>query len=183
VSIHPVIVRPATAADAAALAAIYGHDALHGTGTFEEQPPSPEEMAARLRAVQERGLPWVAAEVDGQVLAYAYAAPYRLRSAYRYTAEDSVYVAPQAQGRGLGRATLQAVIEECQALGLRRLVAVIGDSGNAGSLALHRALGFQPAGVLPAVGFKHGRWLDVVLMHRALNAGETDAPTHGGLLL
>jgi phosphinothricin acetyltransferase len=166
-----MIVRPARPQDAPALAAIYAHDVLYGTGTFEEEPPGAEEMAARLTAVQDRGLPWVAAEVEGRVLAYAYAAPYRLRSAYRYTAEDSVYVAPEAKGRGLGRAVLQAVVVECEALGLRRLIGVIGDSANAASIGLHRALGFEPAGRLPAVGFKHGRWLDVVLMQRPLNGG------------
>jgi phosphinothricin acetyltransferase len=171
-----MIVRAARDSDAAALAAIYGHDCLHGFGTFEEEAPSPEAMATRLRAVRERGMPWVVAEELGAVLAFAYAGPYRLRSAYRYTAEDSVYVAPQAQGRGLGRAALTAVIAECEALGLRQLVAVIGDSSNQGSIGLHRSLGFQPAGLLPAVGFKHGRWLDVVLMQRALDAGSDSPP-------
>ena len=166
-----MIVRAATPADAAAMARIYGHSAVHGFGTFEEAAPSPEEMAARLKAVQDRGMPWVVAEEAGQVLGFAYAAPYRTRSAYRYTAEDSVYVAPEAQGRGVGRAALQAVIVACETMGLRQLVAVIGDSDNAGSLALHRSLGFEPCGVLPALGFKHERWLDVVLMQKALNGG------------
>ena len=178
-----VIVRPATAADAAALAEIYGHNALHGTGTFEEAAPTPEAMAARLEAVLAQDLPWVVAEAQGRVLGFAYAAPYRLRSAYRYTAEDSVYVAPEAQGRGVGRAALQAVIDACESRGLRQLVAVIGDSGNAGSIGLHRALGFEPAGTLADVGYKHGRWLDVVLMRRALNGGGRSAPGPGGLAL
>jgi phosphinothricin acetyltransferase len=176
-----MIVRPALETDAQALAAIYGHNCLHGTGTFEEEPPSAQEMAARLKAIQDRGMPWLVVEDADAVLAYAYAGPYRLRSAYRYTAEDSVYVAPQAQGRGLGRLALEAVIAQCEALGLRQLVAVIGDSDNAGSVGLHRTLGFQPAGLLPEVGFKHGRWLDVVLMQKALNGGSMHPPGANGL--
>ena len=176
-----MIVRAASPADAAALARIYGHNAVHGFGTFEEVAPSPEEMAARLKAVQDRGMPWMVVEDAGQVLGFAYAAPYRTRSAYRYTAEDSVYVAPEAQGRGVGRAALQAVVAACEALGVRQLVAVIGDSDNAGSLALHRALGFEPCGVLPALGFKHGRWLDVVLMQKALNGGASIPPQGAGI--
>ncbi len=176
-----VIVRDATAADAEAMAAIYGHDAVHGTGTFEEAPPSVTDMAARLAAVQERGMPWVVADDNGRVLAFAYAAPYRTRAAYRYTAEDSVYVAPDAMRRGAGRAVLAEVIARCEALGLRQLVAVIGDSANAGSVGLHAALGFEPAGELPDVGYKHGRWLDVVLMQKALNGGAASAPTGGGI--
>jgi phosphinothricin acetyltransferase len=178
-----MIVRPADVEDAPALAEIYGHDVRQGTGTFEEDPPSAAEMARRLGEVQSRGLPWLVAEVDGAVLAYAYAAPYRLRSAYRYTVEDSVYVSPRARGQGLGRAALQGVIARCEALGLKRLVGVIGDSENAASIGLHRALGFQPAGVLPAVGFKHGRWLDVVLMQRPMNGGEAAPPGADGLNL
>ncbi len=178
-----MIVRDATPADAPALAAIYGYDALHGTGTFEEAAPSAEDMAARLRAVRDKGLPWVVVEEDGRVLGYAYAGPYRTRSAYRYTAEDSVYVAPEARGRGVGRLALEAVIAACEALGLRQMVAVIGDSRNAGSVALHRALGFEPCGALPAVGWKHGRWLDVVMMQKDLNGGATADPSGAGLNL
>jgi phosphinothricin acetyltransferase len=176
-----VIMRPATPDDAPALAAIYAHHVLHGLGTFEETPPTAEQMAERLAAVQARGLPWVVAEVDGAVQAFAYAAPFRLRAAYRYTAEDSVYVAPDAVRRGLGRASLSAVIETCQAQGLRQLVALIGDCANVGSLGLHRALGFAPSGTLPAVGFKHGRWVDVMLMTLPLNGGHDSPPDAAGL--
>ena len=176
-----VIVRPGRSQDAEALAEIYAHHVRHGVGTFEEIAPSATEMAERMAAVQVRGLPWTVVERDGRVKAFAYAAPFRLRAAYRYTAEDSVYVAPDAQRLGCGRAALNAVIEACQAMGLRQLVAVIGDSGNEGSLGVHRALGFEPAGVLPAVGFKHGRWLDVVLMTRALNGGGEGMPLEAGL--
>jgi phosphinothricin acetyltransferase len=178
-----MIVRDATASDASAMADIYGHNAIHGTGTFEEAPPTAPEMAARLDAVRERGMPWVVVEEDGRVLGYAYAGPYRTRSAYRYTAEDSVYVANDAQGRGVGKAALKAVIAACEAMGLRQLVAVIGDADNAGSVALHRSLGFEPCGALSNVGYKHGRWLDVVLMQKALNGGAGSAPDKGGIAL
>jgi phosphinothricin acetyltransferase len=178
-----VIVRPATAADAPALAAIYGHNAVHGTGTFEEAAPEPEEMAARLKAVRDRGLPWVVVEAEGRIVAFAYAGPFRIRPAYRYTAEDSVYVDPKAQGKGYGRAALEAVIAACEAMGLRQLVAVIGDSENAGSLRLHQTLGFEPCGTLPSVGFKHGRWLDVVMMCKPLNGGDARDPDGPGMPL
>jgi phosphinothricin acetyltransferase len=176
-----LIVRPARAEDAPGLAAIYAHHVLNGMGTFEEAPPSPRDMAARLAAVQAHGLPWVVAQADCAVKAYAYAAPFRLRAGYRYTAEDSVYVAPDAQRQGLGRAALGAVIEACEAMGLRQLVAIIGDSANASSIGLHGALGFRPAGVLPTAGFKHGRWVDVVLMSRPLNGGGDSLPDAAGL--
>jgi phosphinothricin acetyltransferase len=178
-----MIVRPATDADAEALAAIYGDAVLHGFGTFEEVPPSPAEMAGRRRAVAERGLPYLVAEQDGRVLGFAYAAPFRPRAAYRYTLEDSVYVAPDAQGMGVGRAALAAVIAACEALGVRQLMAVIGDSGNQGSIGLHRALGFEQTGVGKSVGFKHGRWVDIVHMQKALNGGDTRLPEGPGVKL
>lgn len=177
------IIRPASRADASALAAIYGHHVIHGVGTFEEAPPSAEEMAARMGAVQSRGLPYLVAELDGAVAALAYAGPFRLRAAYRYTVEDSVYVAPGRQGRGLGKAVLGEVLKACEALGLRQVLALIGDSGNAGSVGVHTALGFQPAGVMRGVGFKNGRWLDVVVMQKPLNGGLDGAPTAEGLNL
>lgn len=176
-----MIVRAALLDDAGAVAAIYAHHVLHGAGTFEEVPPSAEEMRARMQAVLDRTLPWFVAEADGRLLAYAYAAPYRLRSAYRYTAEDSVYVAPDAMRRGAGRAVLQAVTDACAAMGLRQLVAVIGDSGNVGSVGLHAALGFDMVGTLPAAGYKLGRWLDVVIMSKALNGGGASEPRGGGI--
>jgi phosphinothricin acetyltransferase len=178
-----MIIRPATAADAEAMAAIYAHHVLHGEATFEETPPTADEMAARLQAVQARGLPWLVAEEGGRILAYAYAGPYHHRSAYRYAAENSVYVAPDALRRGIGRALLQQVIAACEALGLRQLVAVIGDSANAGSVGLHRSLGFEPIGTLLAVGYKHGRWVDVVIMQKPLNGGSGSDPDGGGLPL
>jgi phosphinothricin acetyltransferase len=178
-----MIIRPATAADAEAMAAIYAHHVLHGVATFEETPPTAGEMASRLQAVQALGLPWLAAEEDGRILGYAYAGAYRHRSAYRYTAETSIYVAADALRRGVGRALLQRVIEDCEALGLRQLLGVIGDSANAGSVGLHRSLGFEPIGTLPAVGYKHGRWIDVVFMQKPLNGGSTNDPEGKGLAL
>jgi phosphinothricin acetyltransferase len=176
-----VIVRAAAAADAPALAAIYGHHVREGLGTFEEESPSAAEMAARLAAVQGRGLDWLVAELDGEVAGYAYATPFRLRAAYRYTVEDSVYVAPGLARRGLGRILLAELIARCETLGLRQMVAVIGDSANHGSIGLHAALGFEKLAVVPAVGFKHGRWVDIVWMQRALGPGAAEPPTAPGL--
>ncbi|HEY9219014.1 MAG TPA: GNAT family N-acetyltransferase [Phenylobacterium sp.] len=176
-------VRPATPEDAAALAAIYGHHVLHGFGTFEEVPPDPEEMARRLAAVREHGLPYLVAEEGGQVLGFAYAAPFRPRAAYRFTVEDSVYIAPGALGRGLGKTVLSQVLADCEAMGVRQVVAVIGDSANAGSIGLHRSLGFEHAGLGRSFGYKHGRWVDIVWMQKALNGGDTRAPDGAGLAL
>jgi phosphinothricin acetyltransferase len=178
-----MLIRPATQADAQALAAIYGHHVLHGFGTFEEAPPSAQDMDARRRAVIAHGLPWLVAEDAGRVLGYAYAAPFRPRAAYRYTVEDSVYVAPEAQGRGIGKAMLAQVLADCEALGLRQAIAVIGDSANAGSIALHAALGFTRQGLARSVGFKHGRWVDVVWMQKPLNDGDAGVPEATGLEL
>jgi L-amino acid N-acyltransferase YncA len=178
-----MIVRGAMADDAEALAAIYGHHVLHGFGTFEEEPPSPAEMESRRAAIDGRGLPYLVAEEAGRVLGFAYAAPFRPRQAYRYTLEDSVYIAPDAIGKGVGRAALSAVIAACEALGVRQLVAVIGDSGNAASIGLHRALGFVDAGVGKSFGFKHGRWVDIVWMQKSLNGGDQTAPDTPGVRL
>ena len=165
-------IRPASDDDLPAMQAIYAHHVLHGLGTFEEGPPTVEELGERLAAVQARGLPWLVAEAEGRVFGYAYAGPFRPRAAYRFTVEDSVYVSPDAMGRGLGRSLLTAVIAACETKGLRQMVAVIGDSGNAGSIALHRACGFELKAVLPALGWKFGRWVDVVWMQRSLNGGD-----------
>ena len=176
-------IRPACADDAPALAEIYADAVLHGFGTFEETPPPAAEMEQRRAKVAAFGLPYLIAEVRGAAAGFAYASPFRPRAAYRYTVEDSVYIHPDHKGCGVGKGLLQQVIADCESLGLRRMLAVIGDSANAGSVGLHRTLGFEPEGVLPAVGWKHGRWLDVVTMSRALNAGDTEAPTAPGLLL
>ncbi len=177
-------IRPSTPDDAAALAEVYGDSVLKGVGTFEEEPPTAAEMAARRAAVTRLDLPHLVAEDEaGEILGFAYASPFRPRAAYRHTVEDSVYVAPGARGRGVGHALLQAVVEACEARGLRRLLALIGDSDNSGSIALHAACGFEPVGVLPGVGFKHGRWLDVVCMARALNGGSGTPPDRPGLVM
>ena len=178
-----MIIRDATPADAEALAAIYGHAVLHGFGTFETVPPSAAEMDARRRAVQGHGLPYLVAERNGRALGYAYAGPFRPRPGYRFTVEDSVYVAPDAQGQGVGRAVLAPVIAACEALGLRQIVAVIGDSGNAASIGLHASLGFERSGVGRSFGHKHGRWVDIVWMQKALNGGDAGPPTAAGLSL
>lgn len=174
-------IRPATPQDAPALAAIYGWHAVHGTGTFEEHAPSAEDMTQRMEAVTARGLPYLVAEVDGAVVGFAYAAPFRLRAAYRYTVEDSIYVHPDHVGRGLGKQLLSAVVVACEAMGLHQMVAVIGDSANAGSIGVHTACGFEMKGVTPALGFKHGRWVDVVWMQRGMNGGAAISPKELGL--
>jgi phosphinothricin acetyltransferase len=178
-----LIVRPATERDTEALAAIYGHHVRHGVGTFEEVPPSSAEMEQRRLAIVAHGLPYLVAEADGRVLGYACAAPFRARAAYRYTVEDSVYIHPEATGRGVGRAVLAAVLDACQAMGLRQVVAVIGDSQNAASIGLHAALGFEHSGVGRSVGYKHGRWVDIVWMQKALNGGDASSPGAAGLTL
>lgn len=178
-----MIVRAAEATDAAGLAAIYGHHVLTGFGTFEEVPPTPAEMEARRQSVAAHGLPYLVAEEEGRVLGFAYAAPFRARAAYRYTVEDSVYVAPEAIGRGVGKAVLGAVIAACEPIGIRQVVAVIGDSQNAGSIGLHRALGFADAGTGRSFGYKFGRWVDIVWMQKGLNGGDSTAPDVAGLRL
>lgn len=171
--VQPPLLRPARPTDCAQIAMIYAHHVHHGLGTFDEVAPSEQHFVGRLQAVSARGLPWwVATAPDSvQVLGFAYAAPFRERSAYRFTAEDSVYIAPGSERLGLGRALLQRVIEASTAHGLRRLVALIGDRNNHASIALHRACGFREAGVLREVGFKHEQWVDVVLMQRDLVPG------------
>ena len=157
--------------DAAALAGIYGHYVLHGFGTFEEIPPLAEEMERRVASVLGFGLPYLVAEIDGVVAGFAYASAFRTRAAYRYTVEDSVYIAPDRLGQGIGKALLLRIIESSEALGLRQMVAMIGDSANAGSVGVHLSCGFEPTGVLKGLGFKAGRWVDVVTMQRPLNVG------------
>lgn len=168
-----VALRPCRAHDLDAVAAIYGHHVATGTATFALVPPDRTEMARRHAALAARGLPWlVAAGADGAVLGYAYAGPYRPRPAYDWTLEDSIYLRPDAAGRGIGRALLERLVADCGALGYRQMVAVIGDSANAASVALHRACGFRPVGVLSAVGRKFDRWIDTVLMQRPLGPGD-----------
>jgi len=170
-------VRPAEREDVPAIQAIYAHHVLHGVASFEEVPPDVAEMDRRRSDILARGLPYLVAERDGVVRGYAYAGPYRTRPAYRYTVEDSVYVAPDAAGQGIGRALLAEVIARCAALGARQMVAVIGDSGNTGSIRLHESLGFQRAALLQSVGFKLGRWVDSVMMQLPLGEGDSTLPT------
>lgn len=172
-----MLLRPATAADADAIAAIYAPHVLEGTASYETAPPDGAEMAQRMQAIQTQGYPYLVAEHGGRVLGYAYGSAFRSRPGYRFTVENSIYVAPDAQGMGVGRALLKALIDQCTRAGYRRMVAVIGDGSNEGSLGLHRALGFTLAGTVPGLGVKHGRWLDWVLMMRPL--GDPDAPPPG----
>lgn len=154
----------------ASIQAIYAWHVENGLASFEEVPPDAAEIARRWRDVRGLGLPYLAAELDGAVVGYAYAARYRTRSAYRFTVEDSVYIAPGAYGKGIGRALLGELISRCERLGYAQMIAVIGDSANEASIGLHGALGFARAGLLKAVGFKHGRWVDSVIMQRPLSA-------------
>ena len=155
---------------------IYAHHVMHGLGTFETEPPDQIEMRARHAQVTGAGFPYLVAEVDGRVLGYAYANHFRARAAYRHTVEDSIYVAPTATGRGVGKALLKDLIDRCTALGLRQMLALIGDSGNAGSIGVHRSCGFALTGVMQAVGRKADRWVDVVVMQRALGPGSSTPP-------
>ncbi|MCX7692248.1 MAG: GNAT family N-acetyltransferase [Tepidimonas taiwanensis] len=171
-----ILIRPSRDADLPAIAQVYGHHVLHGTGTFETTPPSVEEMAARRADVLAKGLPWLVAEVDGQVQGFAYGNWFKPRPAYRYSVEDSIYLAPQATGRGLGRALLAELLAQLEGRGIRKVMAVIGDSANAASIGLHTALGFERVGVVRACGWKFGRWLDIVLMERSLGWGDRMPP-------
>ena len=168
-----LILRPSTPADLPAITAIYAEAVLHGTGTFELDPPDQAEIARRRDDVLSKGLPWLVGERDGQLLGYAYANTFRPREAYRCCLEDSIYLHPDARGQGLGRLLLTELIGRCEAAGARQMLAVIGDAANAGSIGVHAALGFEHTGVLKAAGWKFDRWLDVVLMQRALGAGDT----------
>ena len=172
----PVLVRDASDSDLAAIHAIYTHHVQNGLGSFEEIPPDLAEMARRRSEVLSRRLPYLAAEIDGRLVGYAYAGPYRPRSAYRFSVEDSVYVAPDIHRRGVARALLAELIARCTALGYRQMIAVIGDSANRGSIGLHASMGFREAGRLHAIGFKLGRWVDSVLMQRTLGPGDSSQP-------
>ena len=168
-----MLIRPATKLDIPAIVGIYAPAVLSGTATFELEPPSPAEMLERLEAIVGAGYPYLVADRDGHVAGYAYVNVYRPRPAYRFAVEDSIYVAADAQGQGIGRQLLDALIEASTARGYRQMIAVIGDSRQAGSIALHRAAGFTFSGTLHSVGFKFGRWLDSVQMQRALGPGDT----------
>lgn len=166
-------IRPSRDDDIPAITAIYAHHVLHGTGTFETTPPTEADMSARRADVLAKGLPWLVVEDGGQVLGYAYCQWFKPRPAYRFSAEDSIYLAPQASGKGLGRELLAALAVQAEAAGVRKLIAVIGDSANAGSVGVHRTLGFTQVGILQSCGWKFGRWLDVVLMEKFIGQGNT----------
>ncbi|WP_257170056.1 GNAT family N-acetyltransferase [Bradyrhizobium sp. SRS-191] len=169
-------IRPTAEADLPAITAIYGQAVREGTATFELDPPDLAEMTRRFRALSDGGFPYFAALLDGEVVGYAYAGPYRPRPAYRFTVENSVYLAPASQRRGIGMRLMRTLIEACEIRGFRQMIAVIGDSANAGSVGLHTACGFQMIGTHPSVGLKFGRWLDTVMMQRPLGSGSNDIP-------
>jgi L-amino acid N-acyltransferase YncA len=172
----PILIRPTELHDISAITRIYAHAVLHGTASFETEPPDEAEMTRRFDALRAGGFPYVVAESDGAILGYAYAGPYRPRPAYRFTVEDSVYLTPAAQGRGIGRALLDRLLVESEKRGYRQMVAVIGDSAQVPSLRLHEAAGFRHIGTFVSVGFKFGRWLDTVLMQKELGAGDGTSP-------
>jgi L-amino acid N-acyltransferase YncA len=171
-----IIIRPSLTQDIAAITAIYTHHVLTGTGTFEIEPPSASDMESRRADVLAKGLPYLVA-VDGDViLGFAYCNWFKPRPAYRFSAEDSIYLAPGHLGKGIGRALLAELAAQAERVGVRKLIAVIGDSANSGSIALHRSLGFSDAGILKSCGWKFDQWLDVVLMEKALGAGDSQPP-------
>lgn len=172
----PALIRASRDDDIDAIASFYRESVAAGTASWEYDPPGVEETAKRRHAVIANGFPYLVAEFEGRVVGYCYASSYRARIGYRFVVEDSVYVAPTMQGRGIGKLLLMAVIAECEKLGFRQMIAVIGDSENASSIALHERCGFQHAGRFNGIGYKFGRWLDSVQMMRSLGAGSDSAP-------
>jgi L-amino acid N-acyltransferase YncA len=172
----PAVIRLAVERDIPAITAIYAHHVRHGLASFEEIEPSENEMGRRFEEVRNKALPYLVATRDNEIAGYAYASPYRTRSAYRFTVEDSVYLRADTTGQGLGKLLLRRLIGESAALGFRQMIAVIGDSAHHPSIRLHESLGFIHAGLLASVGFKHGRWVDIVVMQRPLGAGSTLLP-------
>jgi L-amino acid N-acyltransferase YncA len=170
------VIRDACDGDLPAIQEIYAHHVMHGLASFEESAPATEELRKRREAVLALKLPYLVAEIDGRIAGYAYASPYRARSAYRHSLEDSVYVRDGEGGKGVGAALLAAIIERCEQGPWRQMIAVIGDSQNLASIGLHRKLGFRVVGTLEAVGFKFGRWVDSVLMQRPLGPGSRTQP-------
>ncbi|MDP3253302.1 MAG: N-acetyltransferase family protein [Hydrogenophaga sp.] len=170
------LIRPSRDEDLEAITRIYGHHVLHGTGTFETTPPSLADMTARRADVLGKGLPWLVAEQDGQVLGFAYGNWFKPRPAYRFSVEDSIYMDPAAHRKGLGRALLAELLAVLERTGTRKVMAVIGDSNNVGSIGVHRALGFEMVGVVQSCGWKFDRWLDIVMMQKTLGAGDSTPP-------
>jgi phosphinothricin acetyltransferase len=172
----PALIRNAALTNIPAITRIYAHSVKHGTASFELDAPDEDEMCRRMTSLLDGGFPYLVAETDGVIAGYAYAGPYRPRRAYRFSVEDSIYIDPAAQRKGLGRALLERLIEECERRGFRQMIAVIGDSAQTPSIELHRALGFRLIGSVENVGYKFDRWLDTVLMQRALGPGATTKP-------
>ena len=170
------MIRPSTDADLPAITAIYAHHVLTGTGTFEVDPPSLDDMRGRRVDVLSKGLPWLVVVENETVLGYAYCNWFKPRPAYRFSAEDSIYLSPEAAGKGIGSTLLAELMAQAQRAGVRKLIAVIGDSANAGSIAVHTSAGFQPVGVLKSSGWKFDKWLDVVLMDKFLGEADTTSP-------
>ena len=170
------LIRPSRDEDLDAITRIYAHHVLHGTGTFETTPPTRDEMAGRRADVLGKGLPWLVIEGDGQVMGYAYGNWFKPRPAYRYSVEDSIYMAPESAGKGLGKLLLTELLAQCERAGVRKVMAVIGDSANAGSIGVHKALGFEQVGVVQSCGWKFGRWLDIVLMQKSIGQGDSTPP-------
>jgi L-amino acid N-acyltransferase YncA len=171
-----LIIRPAALSDIADITRIYADAVRHGTATFEIEPPDESEMARRQKVLLDGGYPYLVAVTTDAIAGYAYAGPYRARPAYNWSVEDSIYVAPEMHRKGIGGLLLTRLISESAARGFRQMIAVIGDSAQIGSIAVHAKAGFSPIGTLRSVGFKHGRWLDTVLMQRALGSGDTTPP-------
>ena len=169
-------IRPSQPSDMAAITAIYKHHVLHGTGTFEIDPPSLEDMTARREDVLSKGLPYLVLENESQVVGFAYCNWFKPRPAYRFSAEDSIYLAADTAGKGWGRMLLAELCQAAEKVGIRKLIAVIGDSGNAGSIGVHTSVGFKHVGIVSACGWKFERWLDIVMMEKALGLGQTHAP-------
>jgi phosphinothricin acetyltransferase len=172
-----LIIRPSIDADLPAITAVYAHHVLTGTGTFEVDPPNVDDMRSRRADVLSKGLPWLVVVEDETVLGYAYCNWFKPRPAYRFSAEDSIYLSPEAAGKGLGRMLLAELMAQAQRAGVRKLIAVIGDSANAGSIAVHKSAGFQDVGVLKSCGWKFDKWLDVVLMDKTLGEADSSSPT------
>ena len=171
-----LLIRPSRDSDMAALTAVYAHHVLHGTGTFETEPPGVPEMSARRADVLSKGLPYLVAELDGELAGFAYGNWFKPRPAYRYSVEDSIYLAPGLQRQGVGRALLAELLARFEAVGIRKVMAIVGDSANAGSVGLHLALGFSKVGVIEDCGWKLGAWRDIVLMQKTLGDGSATPP-------
>lgn len=175
-----LLIRPSQDQDVPQIAVIYAHHVLHGTGTFETDPPSANDMAGRRADVLVKGLPYLVAEQDGTVIGFAYGSWFKPRPAYRYSVEDSIYLAPECHRQGLGRALLAELLARFESAGIRKVMAVIGDSANAGSIGVHRALGFSQVGIIESCGWKLGAWRDIVIMQKTLGAGDTLPPNDIG---